>query len=349
MNLTTAWRLFEERLTDEGADAKTITRRKIALDCFGRFLASEGKGDLRYVRTADLERFVAWMRNERSPRTGKPYAGATIDNTLSAVSLLFAALLDERRLLSNPAARLERVHHPSQKHEKVILEEADVAAFLESIDVKRPNGQRARAVFELAYSSGLRASELGSLRMVEVDLAERTVVVVGGKGGKDRVVSVTETAAYWLSRVKKDLPPYEYLVGKRPRCATSLNRQFQKLAEAAGVWREGLTIHSLRHSCATHLLRHGADVRYVQELLGHASAETTEAYLHEGSSWFRREYESHHPRQNGLYKEVDEDYQVRFFALARELTAAEIRRERFRANKERYAAGRKAPKKRLPK
>lgn len=342
MKRQATWKILEARLREEGASEKTVLRRKCALDLFYRYLETRGRNDIRSVDGEDIRLFLTWMRGQTSRRTGRPYQDATVENALAAVRLLFAALREANKILMNPAERIGRLSKREAEKERVILSEEEVALFLDSIEVRRPGGYRARALFELAYSSGLRASEVGSLRWEQIDIAERTVAVIGGKGGKDRVVSMTLAAAYWLSEVHRRCPYDEFLVGHRKRSPSALNTQFKKLCEKAGVYKDGLSFHSLRHSCATHLLKNGADIRYVQELLGHVSAETTETYLHEGRSWFRREYESYHPRQNELYKEADEDYVAHFEAFKAELVSAGASRERYKANKDRYTASRKS-------
>jgi site-specific recombinase XerD len=330
MKPSAAWNVFESSLRSDSADKKTVERRKCAIDLFFAYVGESGIRDVRAITPNDIRLFILWMKSATSRRTGKPYAEATIQNTLTAVRMLFASLYQSRKILVDPAANIGSLKTKVKEKERVILSEEEMAEFLDGISLGHAGGFRIRSIFELAYSSGLRASEIGNLRWEQIDLTERTVLVVGGKGGKDRVVSITEVAAVSLDAARKRYPKSEYLVGRKARSASSLNNQFKRLATVAGLYREGLSFHSLRHSCATHLLKRGADVRYVQELLGHSSAETTETYLHEGRSWFRKEYEMHHPRQNELYREIDAEYRASFEIFRAELEAAEIKRVKWR-------------------
>lgn len=345
MTFRSAWKVLEGKLREDLSSEKTVRRRKCALDLFWTYLETIGKKDVRSVDADDIHSFLSWMKTRTSERTGKPYEDATIGNALSTVRVLFAVLYDEKKILLDPAARIGRMSTREKEKERVILSEDEMALLLDSIAVRKPGGYRTRALFELAYSSGLRASEIGNLRWEQIDIDERTVAVIGGKGGKDRVVSMTQAAARWLRDTRRRYPYDEYLTGHHPRTPSSLNATFKRLCERVGVYQEGLSFHSLRHACATHLLQNGADIRYVQELLGHVSAETTETYLHEGRAWFRKEYETHHPRQNSLYKEVNEEYAHHFEEFRAELQTAIVRRDRYHRNKEKYLENRKSPRK----
>jgi len=342
----TACSRYEAALRDDQRSPKTIERRRIALALFGFYLSHARITDIRGVKTEHLYAFLAWLKTRTSEHTNKPYAAATIQNTLTAVRQVFTLVHDEGSILRDPAAALTAFKAPPKETERVLLGEEDVARLLESVHGTNLASLRLRVLLELAYAAGLRASELGSLRWESIDIRERTAMVVGGKGGKDRIVPITEIAAEWLAHLRLRSPHEVYITGHKARAASSLNRQFQRVAVEAGVDKPGLSFHSLRHSCATHLLRHGADLRYVQELLGHASVETTALYLHEGREWYRREYNSHHPRQNGLWKDADAVYRKHLDVFEAELRATEETRTWHREHKEQYNRDRKAPRKR---
>lgn len=335
---------YDQHLTDAGRSTKTHTRRKIALRLFGRWMESASLKDVRLVRTEHLYQFLAWLKAQTSPRTHRPYEPATVMNTMTAVRQVFALLYEDGKILRDPGTNLAPLKTPPRSEERVILDEQQMKTLLDSIDPVTRKGLRLRAILELAYGSGLRASEIGNLRWEAVDLAERTALVIGGKGGKDRVVPITTVAANWLILLRHSFPTQAYVCGRKPRSASTLNRQFQKAATDAEVDEPGMSFHSLRHSCATHLLKNGADLRYVQELLGHASVETTAVYLHEGHAWLKKEYNSYHPRQNGMWKEAEADTCA---AWETRLLAAAEKRSWNWANRERYNRSRKAPRRRL--
>ena len=183
------------------------------------------------------------------------------------------------------------------------LSEAEVESLLEQPDTATPLGLRDRAMLELLYASGLRVSEIVGLPAEAVDL-EAGILRARGKGGKERLVPFGKSAARWLSR---------YLGSARPgldrkrsahlflsvRGAPMTRQRFWQLIEgygrAAGI-RGRLTPHSLRHSFATHLLEHGADLRALQMMLGHADIATTQIYTQVSRSRLRRVYDEFHPR-----------------------------------------------------
>jgi len=335
--------IYREHLGDLQRSSKTLTRRMIALRLFGTWLTQAQIADIKTLKTAQLYQFLSWLKVMKSPRTQRTLKPATIGNTLTAVRQVFALLYEEGRLIADPCTALESLRTPAKESLRVILSQEEMTTLLDSVAGRDRKSLKLRAVLELSYACGLRASEVGNLRWESVDLAERTVMVVGGKGGKDRVVPITQVAANWLGLLRKHNFEAPFLTGWKATSPVTLNRQFQRSAVDCGLDKPGLSFHSLRHSCATHLLKNGADVRYVQELLGHSSVETTMVYLHEGQDWLRREYNTHHPRQNMMWKEVDEEYLLRILALRTRLESAEKTRTWSRTHRARYDKSRKAP------
>jgi integrase/recombinase XerD len=185
-----------------------------------------------------------------------------------------------------------------------VLSEAQVEALLAAPDTQSPLGLRDRAMLELMYASGLRVSELVSLRSIHVSASE-TVLRVTGKGSKERLVPFGEVAHDWLRRYLAEARPA--LLGPRTsddlfvtaRAAAMTRQMFwalvKKHAAAAGI-AVPLSPHTLRHAFATHLLNHGADLRAVQLLLGHADISTTTIYTHVARERLRQLHAQHHPR-----------------------------------------------------
>lgn len=185
------------------------------------------------------------------------------------------------------------------------LSEAQVEALIAAPDVDTPLGLRDRAMIELMYASGLRVSEIVALKSVEVGLNEGVVRVIGGKGGKDRLVPFGAEAGDWLRRYLRD--GRTALLGKRTADALfvtargdGMTRQafwhlIKRYALRADI-RAPLSPHTLRHAFATHLLNHGADLRVVQMLLGHADISTTQIYTHVARERLRTLHAQHHPR-----------------------------------------------------
>jgi len=185
-----------------------------------------------------------------------------------------------------------------------VLSEADVETLLAAPDTDTVAGLRDRAMIETLYATGLRVSELVGLKVLNLDL-NAAVLRVTGKGGKDRLVPLGEEALYWLSRYLKESRP-SMLNGKR--CAevfvtargSGMTRQafwylLKRRAQKAGLHKP-LSPHTLRHAFATHLLAHGADLRAVQMLLGHADISTTQIYTHVARERLKQLHSRHHPR-----------------------------------------------------
>ena len=184
------------------------------------------------------------------------------------------------------------------------LSEAQVDALLAAPDASTPLGARDRAMLELMYASGLRVSELVALKLVELSLADG-VVRVFGKGAKERLVPFGEEARRWLEG-RLETSRDELLAGRRSdalfvtvRGAAMTRQMFwnlvKKYALQAGI-RAPISPHTLRHAFATHLLNHGADLRAVQLLLGHADISTTTIYTHVARERLRQLHARHHPR-----------------------------------------------------
>ena len=192
---------------------------------------------------------------------------------------------------------------------------------------------RDRALFELLYATGVRLKEAGSLRWEDVDLEKRMVHVRSTKVKRDRVVPVTKASLAWLSswkRASETLDRCGYVFGPgRPLASSTITKRFKSWLERAGFTLP-LSAYSLRHACASHLLDAGADLRYVQALLGHESLETTVIYTRQAEEQLRRYYKNFHPRENLLFVEVDKEYRRRWETLCEELQVAGKQRKKRR-------------------
>ncbi|MEM1082051.1 MAG: site-specific tyrosine recombinase XerD [Pseudomonadota bacterium] len=185
-----------------------------------------------------------------------------------------------------------------------VLSEAEVRALLESPDVETPLGLRDRSMLEVLYASGLRVSELAAMELANVN-TRQGLVRVTGKGGKDRLVPLGDAALQWLSRwcqgprltwATTHQPP-EVFISQRGRGLTrqAIWHRIRWYARQLNL-SDRLSPHKLRHSFATHMLDHGADLRVVQLLLGHADLSTTQIYTHVASARLKHLHENHHPR-----------------------------------------------------
>lgn len=223
----------------------------------------------------------------------------TVAKIVSGLRSFFGFLVQERYREDNPATRVE-LPRPDQRLPGV-LDLRDVEQLFEVIDVGTPLGLRDRALFELIYSCGLRVSEAVDLTVDRVFLEERLVRVVG-KGDKERLVPMGEHACFWLRRYMTEA---RTVLLKKPNNVVFVNRRGERLSRK-GMWKRfseiaakagvEAKVHTLRHSFATHLLSGGADLRSVQELLGHADISTTQIYTHVDREELRRYHAEYHPR-----------------------------------------------------
>jgi integrase/recombinase XerD len=315
--------IYFHYLKESGYKQSTINSKNVYVKVFFDFL-QKGKTepDFRELSRSTILDFIQYLNETVSERTGRPYARRMKLMCLGTVRLIFRCLYQEELILANPLQDVE-IHPQGAERRRAIMTEEEMNAFLDGIDPETELGLRDRALFELLYSSGLRVSEAAKLTVGDIDFTSRMILIRESKWGKDRIVPVNEAAAAFLNRLVagREERKEERVFGISS--GNSINHRFQKLLKDRGLARELLSAHSIRHSIATHLLARGADLRYVQELLGHRSIETTAGYTHELNENLKRIYRSHHPRENEYYKEVDEEYLRRVEELAAALQGKE--------------------------
>jgi integrase/recombinase XerD len=264
----------------------------------------------------DLNLFAAWLDAEQGRALDAcsevdllGYAAArasdkttSANRRLSVFKRYFRWALRERRISADPTLRVASAKAANRNIK--LLSQSQVEALLNAPDVDTALGLRDRAMLELMYASGLRVTELVTLRSVHVGFKEM-VLRITGKGAKERLVPYGEHAAAWLTRYVSDARP-ELLAGRSSdelfvtARGEGMTRQMfwhivKKHALAAGI-RVPLSPHTLRHAFATHLLNHGADLRVVQLLLGHSDLSTTQIYTHVARARLKALHAEHHPR-----------------------------------------------------
>jgi integrase/recombinase XerD len=278
---------------ERGLSAASVAAYRSDLETFGRFLAERGLSAARTTR-ADLGRYLSTLR-------ARGLSSRSAARAVSAVRGFYGFAAAHLGFTEDPTADLASPR--SGLSLPKALSEREVEALLAAPEASEPLGLRDRAMLELLYASGLRVSEIVNLPKDAPDL-EAGILRVRGKGGKERLVPFGKSAARWLER---------YVDVARPaldtRRSTALfltarggpmtRQRFWQLIErygrAAGI-RSRLTPHSLRHSFATHLLEHGADLRALQLMLGHADIATTQVYTQVSRGRLRRVYDRFHPR-----------------------------------------------------
>ncbi len=220
---------------------------------------------------------------------------------LSAVKRLYGWLAETGQREDNPTRNLRSTQTPHTLPK--IITEQQIDTLLNAPDLDTPHGLRDKALLELMYATGLRVTEAVKLRVDEINLNHGLVNTIG-KGDKQRIVPLGEEAAHWIGQYLAFARP---LLLKNQRCdelfvsqkKTGISRQLawmivKQYADLAGIYH--LSPHSLRHAFATHLVNHGADLRTVQMLLGHADISTTQIYTHVANERLKSVLEQHHPR-----------------------------------------------------
>jgi integrase/recombinase XerD len=294
----------EEHLTwlsaEKGRSANTLAAYRRDLSGYWAWLWRRGTG-LDDVRAADLDAYVAELR-------GRGLAPASVKRALVAVRSLHRFRAEEGLAPSDPAAEVETPRVPAGLPKA--LSEEEVGRLLDQVVGDEPVARRDRALLELLYGTGARISEVCGLSLGDVDL-DAGLVRLFGKGAKERVVPLGRWArialAAWLDDAGRGALAPERWARRGDAEAVLLNQRGGRLGrqgawaivrrhgEAAGLG-DRLTPHVLRHSCATHMLDHGADVRAVQELLGHASITTTQVYTLVSNERMFAVYDAAHPR-----------------------------------------------------
>ncbi|MGH7995554.1 MAG: site-specific tyrosine recombinase XerC [Opitutaceae bacterium] len=272
-------------LEERAYSPRTLVGRQWALRAFLGWAHERGLIRPEAITKPVLESYQRWLWRY-AQGNGKPLSVQTQRARLNAVQRLFAWLCRENLLPGNPASDLELPRMPRRSLPKT-LDTEEVKALLAVPDVGDPLGVRDRAILEVFYATGIRRSELVKLDVSDLDRSLGTLWVRQGKGGKDRVVPVGEHAWHWVERYLSECRPRlevsarEYalfLTGYGERfSAGSLGNWVRVTMKAAGIDRTG-SCHLLRHSCATHMLENGADIRFIQQLLGHAKLDTTQVY-----------------------------------------------------------------------
>ncbi|MBI1733792.1 MAG: site-specific tyrosine recombinase XerD [Candidatus Rokubacteria bacterium] len=279
---------------ERGASRNTLAAYRRDVDHFVSFLTEHD----RRVTDVTADDVVSYV--ERLRRTG--FRPSSISRRLSALRGFYRHLVREGAVTEDPTEHVDlpRAQRPLPR----TLSPEATAALVEAPDVRRPAGVRDRAMLEVLYATGMRASECLALRLEDVNLTAGYVICTG-KGRKQRLVPVGGEALTWIRAYLRDVRPALTRRRDGGRLFVSargqgLSRQslwtiVRRAALAAGVKRR-VSPHVLRHSFATHLLEGGADLRAVQVMLGHADISTTQIYTHLGSATLRAMYRRFHPR-----------------------------------------------------
>ena len=287
-------RFCEALLLEDGLSANTLSAYRRDLEGLSRWLAAGGRGPLALAGTGELQAYIAFRFPASKASSG--------NRRLTVFRRFFRYQVRQGHRADDPTLPVRSARQPLRFPKT--LSEQQVEALLKAPDPDTALGLRDRAMLETLYASGLRVSELVNLAGVQVGLNEGVVRVIG-KGDKERLVPLGQEAQHWITRYLREARQ-ALLDGQASdalfvtRRGGAMTRQmFWKLIKAHAV-RAGivapLSPHTLRHAFATHLLNHGADLRVVQLLLGHADISTTQIYTHVARERLKQLHARHHPR-----------------------------------------------------
>lgn len=274
---------------ERGASAHTLRSYRADLADCGAFLAMRGLGALGRADARALRAYLAHLHERGLART-------SVARRVAALRSFYRFLLRHGRTGTNPAVEIQTPRLPKRLPAYLPIDESE--ALLRTATTPTPEGARDRAVLEVLYATGVRVGELAGLDVEDVDVPQGLVRVLG-KGGKERIVPVGRKAlealdTYLGHRGRSPGPLFLNARGQRLG-VRSLHRVVRARARAAGLTRS-VSPHTLRHTFATHLLDAGADLRLIQELLGHARLGTTQKYTHVSTDRLMKVYDAAHPR-----------------------------------------------------
>lgn len=291
LNLFKHYLLFEKNLSDNSIDAyfRDISR-------FIDYIETQGIPSVDKIASAHIQRFLQILA-----QIGLSASSTT--RNLSSIRSFFNFLIADNYLNQDPTSAIQNPKLP--KTLPAVLSYPEVLDIIAQIPIDSPQGIRNRAMIELLYACGLRVSELLSIQTDYIFFNEM-IVKVFGKGRKERYVPVSVSALAWIRRYLDEVRPSLSRTGISPPILFLNNRGLgmsrmgfwkiiNRYVKAVGIKRN-IHPHTFRHSFATHLVENGADLRAVQEMLGHADISTTQIYTHLDRSFIKKEYKQYHPR-----------------------------------------------------
>jgi integrase/recombinase XerD len=293
---------FVEWLQVHNYSPQTLRSRRHALGIFFNWAHERGITQPPQVTRAILERYQRWICHYRTAE-GKPLAMYSQSNYLAAVLVFFRWCTRQNHTPYNPASELE-LPRREVRLPRGVLSAAEVERVFKGIDVMEPRGLRDRAILETLYSTGMRRAELAALKLCDLDMERGTVMVRLGKGRKDRMIPIGERALAWIAKYLEEVRPrlawepdegivfLTYSGG--PFSLTVLSEMAREHIDAAELGKSG-SCHLFRHTMATLMLENGADIRFIQAMLGHAALTTTQIYTQVSISKLKEIHARTHP------------------------------------------------------
>lgn len=295
---------FLEYLKAKGYRPGTLVYTELYLDRFFSFLWEQGIRQIQNITADTVEQYQRHIFSLTSKQTKKKLTARTIFTRLNVIKKYFQYLIAHGHLLINPAGKLILPKIPDSLP-KNILQEEELPPLLNKPDLKSKIGVRDKAILELFYSTGIRRQELINLNLYDIDLTQRIIRINKGKRQKDRVIPLGKFASLSLNKYlsivrsqwnRSSLQPALFITSQGQRLKPqTLNYTVKKYASKLYPDKK-ISCHSLRHSCATHLLKGGASLRVIQELLGHSSLNSTQVYTRVSPVDLKAAHRKYHPR-----------------------------------------------------
>jgi integrase/recombinase XerD len=280
----------------------TVKSRRVHLGFFVGWCRDRGITEPTEVTRPILEHYQRFLFHYRQ-KNGNPLTFRSQHSRLVPLRVWFRWLARQHYILHNPASELEL---PRMEHRlpKAVLSASEVEQVLAQPDVGDPLGLRDRALMETLYSTGMRRLELANLKLYDLDTERGTVAIRQGKGKKDRVIPIGERAAAWVEKyIRESRPvlvtePDDHTLflsnAGEPFSLDHLSNLVRTHVDASGIGKRG-ACHMFRHVCATLMLENGADIRYIQQMLGHSDLKTTQIYTHVSIRQLKRIHAATHP------------------------------------------------------
>lgn len=274
---------------EKGYSEKTIREYSYDLQMFNNFNLDN---PLENRSTADLRRFFLHLKRNKS------YAPRSLHRKICSLKSFYKFLKKENYISINPAENIESPKIPKSLPKTISIDEAFTL-------LNAPKNLRDRAVLYLLYGTGMRVSELSDLNIENLDLKNRLIRIIEGKGGKDRIIPLPDLIVpileEYLAARRNDKDSSALILNRSGQRLTSrsIQRLVKKYKEQTDLQDKTVTPHTLRHAFATHLLANSVDIRVIQELLGHASLSTTQLYTHVSLEHLRKSYDTGHPLSSG--------------------------------------------------
>lgn len=302
---------FRSHLARRNYMRSTIDGRMDGLRIFREFLERKGLRRIGQVASQHVLEFWVYLKGRKSRRSGEPLRPLSVQAYLITLRIFFGFLKNQDLILTDPTAVLPKLRRESPLPKNVMTRE-EARLILKQPDLTTAQGLRDRALMEVVYSTGIRAGELARLTVYDIDFEEGFLRVNQGKGNRDRVVPIGKVACRYVQRYQEEargklgggiLDLLFLGLNGKPLSVGRVGGIVRRYVRALGIERP-LSTHSFRKACATEMLRGGADIRYVQEMMGHTSLQTTKVYTRVYPVDLKRSHARAHPRERGAVGEA---------------------------------------------